>query len=211
MHEITLLTTLAISFIVLIVSPGPNFLAITQLSVSQSRLKGIYAGIGVASGSITWALLAATSLGLVFQNIPFLQPSLQLIGGIYLLYIGAGILRNAGAQPKPRDLNNLHIDSLGRAYRFGLLTNLTNPKALAFYTSIFTTVTAPGLPVWVRFAGVAVIGTLAISWFVLLATLFSIPSIQQRYRNAKRTIDLITGSIMSAFGIRLLLTLWPAN
>ncbi|MET0949102.1 MAG: LysE family transporter, partial [Pseudomonas sp.] len=63
MSEITLLTALAGAFIVLIISPGPNFLVITQLSFSQSRQQGICAGLGVASGSIIWALLAATGLG----------------------------------------------------------------------------------------------------------------------------------------------------
>jgi len=141
MYEITLLTALAGAFIVLIISPGPNFLVITQLSFSQSRQQGICAGLGVASGSILWALLAATGLGLVFQQLPWLQPTLQLLGGAYLTWLGSKSLRSAGSQPKPRDIAALGIGSLSRAYRFGLLTNLTNPKALAFYTSVFTTVT----------------------------------------------------------------------
>lgn len=211
MSEITLLTALAGAFIVLIISPGPNFLVITQLSYSQSRQQGICAGLGVASGSIIWALLAATGLGLVFQQLPWVQPGLQLLGGAYLTWLGTKSLRNAGSQPKPRDIASLGIQNLGRAYRFGLLTNMTNPKALAFYTSVFTTVTTPGMPMWVRTAGVSIIGVLAISWFVLLATLFSIPSVQQRYARMKKTIDIVTGLFMVAFGIRLLIGLLPVG
>lgn len=211
MSEITLLTALAGAFIVLIISPGPNFLVITQLSYSQSRQQGICAGLGVASGSIIWALMAATGLGLVFQQLPWVQPGLQLLGGAYLTWLGTKSLRNAGSQPKPRDIASLGIQNLGRAYRFGLLTNMTNPKALAFYTSVFTTVTTPGMPMWVRTAGVSIIGVLAISWFVLLATLFSIPSVQQRYARMKKTIDIVTGLFMVAFGIRLLIGLLPVG
>lgn len=210
MNELTLLTALAGAFIVLIISPGPNFLVITQLSFSQSRQQGICAGLGVASGSIIWALLAATGLGLMFQQLPWLQPGLQLLGGAYLTWLGTKSLRNAGSQPAPRDIKALGIGSLSRAYRFGLLTNMTNPKALAFYTSVFTTVAAPGLPMWVRTAGVSIIAVLAISWFVLLATLFSIPAVQERYRRMKKAIDIITGLFMVAFGLRLLLGLIPA-
>lgn len=36
MYEVTLLTALAGAFIVLIISPGPNFLVITQLSDRKS-------------------------------------------------------------------------------------------------------------------------------------------------------------------------------
>lgn len=211
MSEITLLTALAGAFIVLIISPGPNFLVITQLSFSQSRQQGICAGLGVASGSIIWALLAATGLGLVFQQLPWVQPGLQLLGGVYLTWLGTKSLRNAGSQPKPRDIASLGIQNLGRAYRFGLLTNMTNPKALAFYTSVFTTVTTPGMPMWVRTAGVSIIAVLAISWFVLLATLFSIPSVQQRYARMKKTIDIVTGLFMVAFGIRLLIGMLPVG
>lgn len=210
MNELTLLTALAGAFIVLIISPGPNFLVITQLSFSQSRQQGICAGLGVASGSIIWALLAATGLGLMFQQLPWLQPGLQLLGGAYLTWLGTKSLRSAGSQPAPRDIKALGIGSLSRAYRFGLLTNMTNPKALAFYTSVFTTVAAPGLPMWVRTAGVSIIAVLAISWFVLLATLFSIPAVQERYRRMKKAIDIITGLFMVAFGLRLLLGLIPA-
>lgn len=211
MHEITLLTALAGAFIVLIISPGPNFLVITQLSFSQSRQQGICAGLGVASGSIIWALLACTGLGLVFQQLPWAQPALQLLGGAYLIWLGSKSLGSAGAQPKPRNLNELGIGSLGRAYRFGLLTNMTNPKALVFYTSVFTTVSTPGLPMWVRTAGVSIIAVLAISWFVLLATLFSIPAVQARYQRMKKAIDIITGLFMVAFGLRLLIGLLPAG
>lgn len=208
MVEITLLTALAGAFIVLIISPGPNFLVITQLSISQSRQQGICAGLGVASGSIIWALLACTGLGLMFQQLPWAQPALQFLGGAYLIWLGSKSLRNAGAQPKPRNIGELGIGSLGRAYRFGLLTNMTNPKALAFYTSVFTTVSTPGLPMWVRTAGVLIIAVLAISWFVLLATLFSIPAVQARYQRMKKAIDIITGVFMVAFGLRLLIGLW---
>lgn len=211
MQEITLLTALAGAFIVLIISPGPNFLVITQLSYSQSRRQGICAGLGVASGSIIWALLAATGLGLMFQQLPWLQPALQLLGGMYLTWLGTKSLRGAGSQPAPRDLETLGLGSLGRAYRFGLLTNMTNPKALAFYTSVFTTVTTPGMPLWVRGAGVSIIAILAICWFVALATLFSIPAVQQRYRRMKKIIDVITGLFMVAFGLRLLIGLLPAG
>lgn len=211
MNEIALLTALAGAFIVLIISPGPNFLVITQLSFSQSRQQGICAGLGVASGSIIWALLASTGLGLVFQQLPWVQPALQLLGGAYLMWLGSKSLRNAGAQPQPRNLGELGIGSLSRAYRFGLLTNMTNPKALAFYTSVFTTVTTPGMPMWVRSAGVSIIAVLAISWFVLLATLFSIPAIQQRYQRMKKTIDRVTGFFMIAFGLRVLIGLLPVG
>jgi len=206
MTEVNVLLTIASSFLVLIISPGPNFLVITQISLAQSRLHGICTGLGVASGSITWAILASTGLGLAINEIPFFQPALQCIGGAYLVYIGVNTLRGAGKQPKPRVIDAERTKSYARAYQYGLATNMTNPKALAFYTSIFTLVTAAGLAYWVRFAGVAVIAVMAITWFVLLATLFSIPQVRNGYGRIKFWVDLVTGSIMAVIGLGLLYT-----
>jgi len=211
MHELLLLSALAGSVVVLIVSPGPNFLVITQLSISQSRLQGICASIGVATGSVIWATLAAAGLGLTFQRVPYLQPALQGVGGLYIGYIGVSTVMRAGGIAKTRDIALLRIDSKAKAYRFGLLTNMTNPTAMAFYMSVFTALTAPALPIWVRFAGIGIVAALTTTWFVLLTTLFTVPSVQQRYRAAKFWVDLFTGGLMTLLGARLLMTLWPAH
>ena len=87
MQELIVLGTLAATFFVLIASPGPNFLVITQIAASQSRVHGIFTGLGVATGSIVWATLAATGLGLVFAGVPWSQPLLQFVGGIYLAWL----------------------------------------------------------------------------------------------------------------------------
>ncbi|NAT17177.1 hypothetical protein CU663_20045, partial [Pseudomonas syringae pv. actinidifoliorum] len=65
--------------------------------------------------SILWALLAATGLGLVFEQLPWLQPALQLLGGAYLAWLGdqkpaqrgqpaqtPGRRRAGHRQPEPR-------------------------------------------------------------------------------------------------------------
>jgi threonine/homoserine/homoserine lactone efflux protein len=200
----TLLLTIAGSFLVLIVSPGPNFLVIGQISVNQSRLHGICSGLGVASGSITWALLAATGLGIIFWHVPLLHPAVQLAGGLYLCYLAYRSLKGAGGQLKARSIDEARVGTLGRAWSFGYATNMSNPKALAFYTSVFSLVTAAELPDWVRVAGVGVIAVMAITWFVLLATLFSIPRVQVWYRSRKLAIDIVTGIVMLGFGLRLL-------
>lgn len=209
MQELIVLGTLAATFFVLIASPGPNFLVITQIATSQSRVHGIFTGLGVATGSVVWATLAATGLGLVFAGVPWSQPLLQFVGGIYLAYIGVKVLRGARQTPKARDLSGQELDSLGRAYRFGVYTNMTNPKALAFYTSVFTSLIGPQLAPWVKAAGVGVVAVMAVSWFVLLATVFSIPRVQAAYRRAKFGIDVVTGIFLVGFGARLLWLLVP--
>ncbi|WP_218058303.1 LysE family translocator [Burkholderia singularis] len=204
MQEIAVLCSLAAVFFVLIASPGPNFLVITQIAINESRLHAICTGLGVASGSVLWASAAAAGLGLVFARWPLTQPVLQLLGGAYLVHVGLKIWRNAHQPLGQKKVDKSAYQSLFKAYRFGLATNLTNPKALVFYTSVFTSLLIPGLAPWTKPAAIALIAVLASSWFVTLATLFSVNRVQHVYRLAKTRIDQITAACLTVFGVKLI-------
>ena len=206
MRELIVLASLAGIYIPVIASPGPNFLVITQSAVSESRQHGIFTALGVASGSTVLACLAATGLGFMLEHIGSLHQMVQIIGGAYLLYIGFKIWRQAKQAMPTRQLEH-HSRSVAQAYRYGLATNLTNPKALIFFTTIFATLVAPDAQTWVKVAGVSVIALISTVWHIVLATLFSNARVQVAYGRAKGWINRITGGLLVALGCRLLL--WP--
>ena len=72
-----------------IVSPGPNFLIVTQAAISQSRGAGVAAELGIAAGAAPRSGSEALGLGVVFSHFPWLYGGLKLLGGIYLVYLGA--------------------------------------------------------------------------------------------------------------------------
>lgn len=205
MHESLILLSLAGIYVMVLVSPGPNFLVITQAAISESRRHAIYTGFGVASGSAVLATAAATGMGLLLANFAWAHRIMQVLGGAYLLYIGVKIWRSA-RQPLPEKMALTKMRSLGAAYRYGALTNLTNPKAMVFFTTIFATLIGPALPAWLKAASVVEIFCISLSWNVVLATLFSRGAIQAQYRRAKTAISRMTGGLLSAFGVHMLLT-----
>lgn len=207
MQEIAVLSSLAAVFFVLIASPGPNFLVITQIAINESRFHAICTGLGVASGSVLWASAAAAGLGVVFTQWPLTQPALQLFGGAYLVYVGIKIWSNAHKPLGQKNVDRAAYQSLFKAYRFGLATNLTNPKSLVFYTSVFTSLLIPGLAPWTKLAAILLIAVLASSWFVALATLFSVSRVQDAYRHAKTRIDQVTAACLTIFGVKLVWSL----
>jgi threonine/homoserine/homoserine lactone efflux protein len=144
-------------------------------------------------------------MGLLLSQFVWLHRALQILGGGYLLYIGIRIWRQA-RQPVPQQLDASKRRTLGAAYRYGALTNLTNPKAMVFFTTIFATLMGPNLPLWVKAAGIGMIFSLSTTWHVLLATLFSHGRIQQRYRRSKTAIGRMTGGLLSGFGIHMMLS-----
>ena len=204
MHEVLSLVTIAGVYLMVLVSPGPNFLVVTQSAISESRRHALYTGLGISSGSALLATLAATGMGLLLAQFAWLHRATQVLGGAYLIYVGVKIWRSA-KQPLPEKMDLARRRSFGAAYRYGAMTNLTNPKAMVFFTTIFATLVGPNLPTWVKFASVAEIFVLSTLWHFTLATLFSHSRIQNVYRNAKTGISRVTGGLLSVLGIQMLL------
>jgi threonine/homoserine/homoserine lactone efflux protein len=204
LHHAGLLVALAAVYLPALASPGPNFLAVTQAAVGGSRRQGVATALGVASGSTVQALLAATGVGLLLAHAGGVQRVVALLGGAYLLWVARAIWRQARAGAVSPGIGKVRAISLHAAYRGGLLTNLTNPKALVFFSTIFTALVGPGLPAELRFAAVALICLLSTSWHLALATLFTQPAVRAGYARARRPLLRVTSLAIGGFGVRLL-------
>ena len=56
------------AFLLSIMSPGPNILAIMGTSMTLGRAEGVALALGVASGSFTWAVLTAVGLSALLAS-----------------------------------------------------------------------------------------------------------------------------------------------
>lgn len=203
MSELTFLGSIALLYLMLAISPGPNFLVITTSAMSQSRRHALCVALGVSSASVFWAGLAAAGLGLLLAQFAWLHRMVQVAGGAYLLYLGVKLLRSPS---KPQAAGEVALpQSLAQAYRYGLLTNLTNPKSLAFFSSAFATLFAPGLALWAKVAAVLVVAAISLTWNVLVVSVFSVHRARQVYSRAKPVIDRLAGGLLAYFGVKLML------
>jgi threonine efflux protein len=206
-HELIILASLAAVYIPVLISPGPNFLVVTQSAISQTRRHAVYTALGIASGSTILACLAATSVGLLLAHFSWFERAVHILGGAYLLYIGMKIWLQAKQSPAPQATVGRGPgaeQSYWYAYWYGMATNLTNPKGLVFFATIFASLLTPSLPGSVRLAGVALICLCSTLWHVTLANWFSGAQMQEIYRAAKRTINRVTAVVLIAVGIKLL-------
>lgn len=182
-------------------SPGPNVLVVIRTAIAESRRAGLFCAAGVATGSAIWAGGAALGLGLVIANLPIAYDALRVLGGLYLVYLGVRTARSVAGWEAPPGVQPRA--SGRRAWRRGLLTNLSNPKAAVFFTSVFATLLPADSSLALRIAAVAVIVVDALLWHALLAIVLSSPPAQARYLRARRRIDGVAGVVMIAFGLRL--------
>lgn len=208
MPELLFLGSLSLLYIPVLLSPGPNFLVLTQMTATTSRQHALLAACGMSTVSMVYATLAVTGVGLLIVQTPALQVLLRLAGGSYLLYQGLGMLRRSV------DLSHSHAVQVAlpryllQAYRTGLLTNLTNPQALVFFTSIFATLLSDRLQPWAKPASVVLVGACSITVSIGTVMVFSLPAVQQRYLQAKGWLDRMSGLLLGAFGVHLLWAVW---
>jgi threonine efflux protein len=187
-------------------SPGPDMLAVTSHAFARRRA-GLFAAAGIATSHVLWATLAVFGLGLILAQLAWLYEGIRIAGAIYLVYLGAKTLmslrQSSGAAAAPAAAAK--TASSAHSYRRGLLVGLTNPKAAAFFGSLFVTLLPAHAPMWVHGATVATVGAVSITWFTAMALLFSTGSVQRGYQKLRRPVDAVMGSVLVALGARLAL------
>ena len=183
--------------------PGPNFVAVTQYSISESRAEGFFIALGVSTGAGIWATASLLGLGVVFVHLPWLYEIIRLVGGLYLMFIGLRIIRSAFSFT----LSSFKVKRLSvskyAAFRRGLLTSFSNPKTAAFFGSLFVAVIPPETPVWVFVVTIVLIVCVSVIWYSLVAFFFSIEKVQSVYYRSKKFLDCLTGAMLLFIGARL--------
>ena len=187
-----------------IISPGPNVLIVTQTSMSRSRREGVATALGIAVGAALWSGSVALGLSMVFAHFAWLYGGLKLLGGAYLIYLGIRLWIGAGQALPVLESRRATSHGDWPAFRIGLITNLTNPKAAIFYASVFSAFLVPDLPVWVKYAAVGIIFTNSAGWHVAFACFFSTQRAQQIYGRFKSWIDRAAGAALAALGLTLI-------
>ena len=90
------------------------------------------------------------------------------------------------------------------ALRTGLLTDLSNPKAAVFFTSLFAVAVPPDAPVMFQMAIVAAVVGIAAGWYMIVATPVATGPMARAYRRSQAWIARAAGALFMGFGVKLL-------
>src|SRR5579871_3949536 len=133
------LSAIAVANMLAIVTPGPAFLLVTRAAASRSRLTALAVAAGVAFAAVLWAAAAAFGVGLAMTRFAAIYGALQILGGIYLVWLGLAAWREAG-RDEPIDRRPAfaqratRLDALARAMLVGVSLTLTNPKVVVYFS-----------------------------------------------------------------------------
>jgi threonine/homoserine/homoserine lactone efflux protein len=170
----TLLSAYLVAATALALAPGPDTMFVLASSTSGGQRAGVAATVGIATGGLVHASLAALGISAVIAASPAAFDALRFGGALYLLWIGINALIAFVRQLRGHALPIASGTGEGAswsAYRRGLLTNLLNPKVVIFYIAFLPQFASPALghvPLQIFLLGVIqnLIGTL---WLVGLA------------------------------------------
>jgi threonine/homoserine/homoserine lactone efflux protein len=194
------LLTVWLLHVAALATPGANVLLVSHLAAKGDRRGATYAAVGVTIGAVVWSTAAVLGVSALFIRVPALRLALQLAGAAYLIYVAHRIWRTPLPTAKPA--GRLASD---QALRAGLLTNLSNPKAALFFGSIFTSAlpSHPGASLLV--ASILLVLVNALAWHLLLAFLFSRPTVQAGYASRRGALSRVAGLVVGVMGLSLLL------
>lgn len=185
-------------------SPGPDFALVVRNSLLYSREVALSTALGITAGIFIHITYSLTGLGALLIHAPVVISLIQVVGGIYLTYLGVLALKSSkkkiitSSKPDPRK----HITSFS-AFWSGFTTNALNVKAMFFFVSIFSVFITESTPkVILTLYGIEVL-LITITWFSLVALFLSSPRIQKKFSLYSHWIERVTGCILILLGLKL--------
>ena len=202
----TPIISIAIIHFFALLSPGPDFFFVTQSAIRQSRSHALCAALGISLSILVWSICALSGLHYLFQKIGWLQQVLMILGGAYLFYLGIQLLKSAlkKNQPSTTQINQYSEKSHLTLLLQGFFTNMANPKALVYFSSVFSVAIQSDAPLSTQSTLLGLIWLESLIWFALIAYIFSWEKMNLLYRKLSQWIDGITGGIFISFGCFLI-------
>ena len=199
-----LLAFLGISALV-IMTPGPDTAITIRNTLTGGRAGGVATALGVATGQAIWAL--ATSAGIVALLVASepLFLAVKYAGAAYLVWLGLQSLRAAFRPATGQSaIATARPFTPGAAFSQGVISDLSNPKMAAFFTSLLPQFVPPDTA---GFVGLVLLGLLfsLLTLFWLVSYTLAIARIGTVLRRPaiRRALEGITGAALIGLGLRL--------
>jgi threonine/homoserine/homoserine lactone efflux protein len=185
---------------VVIVTPGPDTALTIRNTLGAGRSGGLFTAIGVAAGQTTWAVVTSAGLAALLLATEPIFRTVRYVGAAYLVFLG---LQTLASTFRRREDERIAVQARPRPwtpFRQGLLSNLTNPKMVAFFPAL--------LPQFATsFAGLLTLGLLfaamTLTWLSVYVLVVAKAGDVVRSGPVRRAIETVTGIVLVVLGGRL--------
>lgn len=194
----------AILGLLIVLSPGADFILVFKNSLNSGRKAGLMTGLGIGLGicvHITYSILGISHL--LSQNMAIFS-MIKYAGSVYLIYLGiTGLFSSKlvidieNERPVGRSAKKYFVQ--------GFLCNTLNPKTMLFFLSVFSQLVSPENDnnlLFVLMCGLYII-LLHVVWFCFLAFLVTSSKALDIFQQFGRRINQVCGAGLVTFGVML--------
>ena len=194
------LAYVATSAVVLAI-PGPTILLVLSYSIAHGRTATLPLVAGVALGDTIAITLSLIGLGTLLAASALWFTVIKWMGGIYLIYLGSQLLRNAG---RSLPLKNAETGEASAKRLFGnaFIVTALNPKSIVFFIALLPQFISPShavLPqLWILGISFVVLATVGAASYALFAS-----SIRRFFASsrAQKGYGYIGGGLLCGAGV----------
>lgn len=189
----------ALSYCVLALSPGPNFLVVAQSGLAGSRVAAFWTALGVSAGA---GLLTLASTLLTARLIAgsLTSLALSLCCAAVLLVMGCRVIFNASSGCS--ELVSRSYSRASGAFLLGFATALFNPATIAFLGASAPSSTPAAMEIMAR---TGIVFGIAAVWFVIAGQCIALQPAQSIYRRNARLFSTSAGIVLVAFALLAIL------
>ena len=178
-------------------TPGADMMFCLGQGLRSGPQAAIAASGGIALGAFIHTGLAGLGLGALIATVPIAFEVIRWVGVAYLIWLAVQTLRQFG------QANDVPAKSPRRAFRAGLIVNLSNPKVILFVLAFVPQFVVPEagsvLGQFLIFGAVLSLGGFIINGAVGVFA----SGAGRRLAQGSRVLDWITASVFAALAIRL--------
>ncbi|MGX5356734.1 LysE family translocator [Kocuria sp. KH4] len=205
-----------------IVAPGPDVLVILRSSSLGSRAAGVLTAVGVMTGNLVWITLSLTGVTVLISQADTVQRLIQVAGALFLGWLGVSGVRAglaaravpaavpAGAAgstvPLPGGAPRGGAPGPARAFVLGLVTNLSNAKAVVFFVALFANVVPAGARWWETALVFVLLVAVGLAWFTAVAWMGSVERLAAAFRRHGAAVELAAGALFLVLALALLVS-----
>ena len=185
------------------ISPGPSLIVILSLTTSHGRKAGYIASVGHGLGVFIYALLSATGLALVLNTHSRVFLLVQILGALFLFYLGARIILSSLFKNENRNPLDIFNQTVPNSFVDGFLIAILNPKIAVFFLSLFSQFLYIGQSFSTHFGMAVLAGIIDTLAYLMMVTLISISVKPKSWSLSKKSVEIIFGFLLIILSVSL--------
>lgn len=190
------------ALLVLFLTPGPVWVALTARALSGGFAGAWPLAVGVALGDALWPLAAIFGLAWLVGNAEGMMELLRLVAAVIFLWMGAALIRGAGRRIDA----DSRLTRPGRwaGFAAGVAVIVGNPKAVLFYMGVL-----PGFFDLSRISPADIAAIVAMSMAIPMAGNLLVAALIDRTRRllasdrARQRMNRTAGWLLVAVGLAI--------